>query len=319
MSAVAEPAVSEFGGRFLALPDLFPARVSGETWGDEDLDLDFPGGPYRIQGLTQWQRDELAARFGVFARSPEAGDSPLPAIAFRAPASDFRDYDLTGTDYTFDLDYAAGSVRLAGPSWMALYNLASRRGAGFWMPEERPRLFVMVVENFLRVFAAYRAFEAGGAMLHSSCAVKDGRAHLFFGRSGAGKTTLARLCAGDGLTVLSDDMNVVTSREGRLHVECLPFAGELCSRRPAEEQPREAYPLAALYRIVKGTPGGFSPAPRSAMAAQMFVCSSFLNADPLRREEVVSRIETMLAAVPSFTLTFGLDSRPSDFLAGSAA
>jgi hypothetical protein len=202
---------------------------------------------------------------------------------------------------------------------MALYNLASRRGAGFWMPEERPRLFVMVVENFLRVFAAYRAFETGGAMLHSSCAVKDGEAHLFFGRSGAGKTTLARLCAGSGLTVLSDDMNVLTMRDGRLYVECLPFAGELCSRRPAEEQPREAYPLAALYRIEKGSPAALSPVSRSAIAAQMFVCSSFLNADPMRREEVVSRIEEILGAVPGFTLTFSRDSSPVALLAGSSS
>jgi len=321
MSAGLQPAAAAtaFGERFLALPDLFPARLSGEVWGDEEILVDFPGGPYLIHGLTARQKAALGARFGSFASTPAPGGAaPFVAVAYRAPASDFLPFDLTSEDYTFELDFTRGGVRLAGPSWMALYVLAPRAGGGFWVPEEIPGLFTMVVENFLRVLAAYRAFETGGAMLHSSCAVKDGRAHLFFGRSGAGKTTISRLCERAGLEVLSDDMNVVSRRseDGSFVVERLPFAGELCSRKTAEEQPRRLHPLGAVYRLQKGTPDARAPIARSAIASQMFVCSTFLNADPLRRDAVLSRIDDVLSAVPAFALTFGKDSPVSEHLLG---
>lgn len=319
MSAVLVAPTLEFGERFLAIPDLFPARLSGEVWGDEEVQVDFPGGPYLIQGLTTLQKAALEARFGSFA-SPagSGGATPFAAVAYRAPSTDFLDFDLTSTDYTFELDFTRGGVRLAGPSWMALYVLAPRPGGGFWIPEELPGLFTMVVENFLRVFAAYRAFETGGAMFHSSCAVKDGRAHLFFGRSGAGKTTISRLCERAGLEVLSDDMNVVSRREadGVLLVERLPFAGELCSRKTAAEQPRRSYPLGAVYRLQKGSPDSRAAIARSTIASQMYVCSTFLNADPLRRDAILTRVDDLLAEIPSFSLTFGKDSPVTDLLFG---
>lgn len=316
MSALLQPALEEFGRRFLAAPDLFPARLSGETWGDEEVYVDFPGGPYLIQGLSVAQRDALAERFGCFTVVRPDGPTPLRATAFGAPDSDFLTFDLLRTDYTFDLDYSKASVRLAGPWWMALYLLTPRSGGGFWVPTEMPRLFVMIVENFLRVYAAYRAFECGGAMFHTSCAIRDGGAHLFFGRSGAGKTTITRICERAGLEVLSDDMNVVSRVDGRLMVERLPFAGEFCSRKTAEEQPRRVYPLRAIYRLQKGLPESRLPAARSLMAGQMYVCSSFLNADPMRREEVLTRITEILSAVPAFTLTFGTESSVVEHLFG---
>ena len=44
-----------FGARFLAFPDLFPARRAGEPWGDREVALDLPGGPYLISGLSAVQ------------------------------------------------------------------------------------------------------------------------------------------------------------------------------------------------------------------------------------------------------------------------
>ncbi len=46
-------------------------------------------------------------------------------------------------------------------------------------------------------------------LLHSSCVIgKDGKAYLFLGHSGAGKSTIAKL-AGPKRTVLGDDMNII--------------------------------------------------------------------------------------------------------------
>ena len=55
----------------------------------------------------------------------------------------------------------------------------------------------------------------GAANLHASAAVFDGRAHLFVGHSGAGKTTISEIAIGEGAAVLSDDRTIVAVREGR--------------------------------------------------------------------------------------------------------
>ena len=44
-----------------------------------------------------------------------------------------------------------------------------------------------VIENVMRIYAAYRALDTGGLMLHSAGLVREGVAYIFVGRSNAGK------------------------------------------------------------------------------------------------------------------------------------
>ncbi len=80
---------------------------------------------------------------------------------------------------------------------------------------------------------------------------ESGRAHLFLGPSGAGKTTAARKSRTRGLEVLSDDINACvpgTGRDASVVVEKLPFAGEMAQ----ESTPRQSWPLGSLHRLVQG-------------------------------------------------------------------
>ena len=56
--------------RFLAQPELFPARLAGEPWGTESVTLDLPGGPFAILGLSAEQRDSLLDRFEAGSGAP---------------------------------------------------------------------------------------------------------------------------------------------------------------------------------------------------------------------------------------------------------
>jgi hypothetical protein len=75
--------------------------------------------------------------------------------------------------------------------------------------------------------------------------VRGSAAHLFFGPSGAGKTTVTTL-SGDAL-ILGDDL--VLLREGKLGIEAcsVPFRG--LYREPPETD--RAFPLAGLYRLIQ--------------------------------------------------------------------
>lgn len=74
---------------------------------------------------------------------------------------------------------------------------------------------------------AHHLARVGGLVLHASAVVTGGRAVLFCGHSGAGKTTLARLWrrARRGALVLSDDRVVVRRSGGRWRVWGTPWHG----------------------------------------------------------------------------------------------
>ena len=76
---------------------------------------------------------------------------------------------------------------------------------------------------FMRVANALLLAVTDGLLLHASCIVRDGRAFLFPGPSGAGKTTIARL--GEG-AVLGDEVSAVRLIDGVFHGFATPFFGD---------------------------------------------------------------------------------------------
>ncbi|MFY9824830.1 MAG: hypothetical protein WAM82_25855 [Thermoanaerobaculia bacterium] len=315
-----------FGDEFLRHPDLFPGRRSGEPWGDGRLTLDVPGGPYRFSGLAAAQREALLRRFGDLCRQGEDETGTATAV-FRAPASDFLDIDTRGWEYTLDLDHAERSVRVAGLRLMARLDWVPGLTGGLWTPEAAGEACVSVLENYLRLLAAYCLPAAGGAMLHSAGITDGAAAWLLLGPSGAGKTTASRLCLAAGAEVLSDDLNAVvagnvgswspaapgdrsdrTDPSDRSDVERpnlvaqLPFTGDLGEQQGGPGR----YPLRGVLRLRQGPGAKLVPmSPASALAA-LTAAAPYVNRDPFRREALLAVLERLARSVPAWELTFSL-------------
>src|SRR5260370_37735698 len=92
------------------------------------------------------------------------------------------------------------------------------------------------LDSVLRILHSLILAERGGFLLHAASAICDGRAYLFSGVSGAGKTTMTRLAPAD-ITLLTDEISYVPPRDVRpsdvrpsdhgYHAFGTPFAGEL--------------------------------------------------------------------------------------------
>ncbi len=79
-------------------------------------------------------------------------------------------------------------------------------------------------ESFVRAVIGIAVERAGGLSLHAAGLVTEGHAHVFYGPSGAGKTTIARTFASDAL--LSDDHVILApAASGRWTAYATPYGG----------------------------------------------------------------------------------------------
>jgi hypothetical protein len=294
-----------FGARFLHQPERFPERPEGEPWGGRELALDLPGGPYRAAGLSAAQEEGVRATFPgcLLAAAPDlprpASDPSARGVAvrlFRRAAGDFLPVDVRGWEYGLDFDCSPAAVRLAGLGLQARLDWSNWSEGGLagalWTCEDGGPSFPGIFENFLRVLVAYRLLELGGVVLHSAGVVRHGAAFLFLGRSGAGKTTAARISLAQGAEVLSDDLNALSLCAGGCAVLKLPFTGDLGERRGV----RPPVPLGALLRLEQADADAAAPLSRAETLACLLACSPFVNVDPFRRERLEKVLLALLAA-----------------------
>src|SRR5690606_15209985 len=72
--------------------------------------------------------------------------------------------------------------------------------------------------NFLRYLLPYELLLQNKVLFHSSCVVDNSdEPYLFFGHSGAGKSTISKLCS-EG-NILGDDMNLLSIHPNVIFVE----------------------------------------------------------------------------------------------------
>jgi hypothetical protein len=113
------------------------------------------------------------------------------------------------------------------------------------------------VDAFLRIMHTLILAQQGGFLLHAASAVRNGRAFVFSGASGAGKTTISRLAPPD-VRLLTDEISYIR-REGGGYLACgTPFCGEL--ERPGTNC---VSPIDSVFLLAKGTENRIDPLPAS--------------------------------------------------------
>jgi hypothetical protein len=125
------------------------------------------------------------------------------------------------------------------------------------------------IDSVLRILHTLLLAREGGFLVHAASVIRDGRAFLLAGRSGAGKTTIARLAPPDAI-LLTDEISYVRWQHGQYHAFGTPFAGEMA--RPGENL---RAPLAGIFLLAKGPrnmiePIGLADATRALLRNILF-------------------------------------------------
>ena len=180
------------------------------------------------------------------------------------------------------------------------------------------------IDYFVRAALALLAFEAGGLLFHAAGLARHGSGYAFFGYSGSGKTTVARVSS--DAVILNDDLVVLlpqashpaarqasrpygetgarTREADRWWMHATPFSNPT-QVKPIGPQPA---PLAALYRLVQDRRVFVEPIDPAAAIAEVIASSPVVNADPDRALALLTTTEHLASSVPVQRLHFLPDS-----------
>ena len=187
--------------------------------------------------------------------------------------------------------------RLERGDFRAEWDMHSRRG---WV-RQTPNPYS--IDAVLRIVHSLLLAEEGGFLVHAASGVREGRAFVFSGISGAGKTTMARLAPRD-VEVLTDEISYIRRSGSGYHAYGTPFAGEM-----ARVGANLRAPLAALYFLEKGPAGRIDPVGQLAAARALLRNILFFADDQELVKRVFESAVEFVSRVPVARFTFAPDER----------
>jgi hypothetical protein len=164
------------------------------------------------------------------------------------------------------------------------------------------------LDSVLRILHSLILAGRGGFLLHSASAICDGRAYLFSGVSGAGKTTMTRLAPAD-IALLTDEISYVRPNANGYAAFGTPFAGELA--RPGENR---TAPVAALFFLEQGLENRVDELPSAEAVRRLMRNILFFAEDQGLVEKLFATACDFAARVPIRRLTFYPDARVWDMV-----
>ena len=236
----------------------------------------------------------LEGRYAGFIGSGQAPDYEFD-VELAPPADIDPDADVR----VFRQD---GKWRLERGDFRAEWDPVSRRG----LVRQSPNPYS--IDAVLRIVHSLVLAGQGGLLVHAASVVRNGRAFLFAGVSGAGKTTLARLAPPDA-TLLTDEISYLRQDGGGYTAYGTPFAGELA--KPGENI---RAPLAALYLLRQGGANKVEPVGAAEAVRPLLESILFFAHDSELVGRVFESACELVSQVPVFRLTFFPDARVWDLI-----
>jgi hypothetical protein len=154
-------------------------------------------------------------------------------------------------------------------------------------------------DALLRVVLSMVLPMSGGLLLHAS-AIAAGKSTgvVFTGRSGSGKTTIARLLC--KTTILNDELCVVTCKKNGVVVYGTPFWGEMRTGPPHPE----SYRLRTIYFLKKAQTTVRVALDRAEIFRRLLATVCSFSSNAAMTQELLSVVERIILRVPAYELWF---------------
>lgn len=154
------------------------------------------------------------------------------------------------------------------------------------------------VDSFLRaLLALYLPFHQG-VLMHAGALRHEGRGYVFAGRSGAGKSTVAKLLKDDA-DVLSDELVAIRQTSAGWLVYGTPFWGEF-----ARAGINQHALLGLICLLAKDTRHSLEPLPRRDALTALLQCSVQFGEGARIAEAMLNTVSALVRVVPVYRLRF---------------
>ncbi len=289
-----------------------------------DVTIEIGGMPILVRTDSSEFMRLLRHRYGSFATGSGFRDGRRPVFEL--------DVELVPPGIVSDVEdvsvcLEAGRWKLERGDFRAEWDPERRRG------RVRQSANPYSIDSVLRILHSLILAREGGFLVHAASAIRNGRAFLFAGVSGAGKTTVSRLAPPD-VALLTDEISYVRPldrlqvtgyREQRTDraegifpslspVPCslfpayvafgTPFAGEL-----ARIGEKLRAPVAALYLLAQGPENRIEPVGDADAVRALLQHILFFAQDSELVELVFQSAVDFVSRVPVHRLLFTPDAR----------
>ncbi len=255
-----------------------------------DAVLPHPAGALRIVVRDESLARRIGDRFGALFVDAK----PDAAIEFAVADMPEAYWDeslrgrLEGTRVIAEMNGARGEFDLAA-------------GAGRFEIARHVEWSELFLDNVLRMVIVELGYRAKMWICHTAAVADGAAAYLFFGVSGAGKTTVTELSAAAGFAPINDDLVFLSMEGGVPTVTGCPFHGATRIRRFANGK----FPVRALFALEQSGVNEIVPLPRPA--AVLALSRALVTWRARSRDEQAGALafaDAVCAAVPVSTLRF---------------
>lgn len=153
------------------------------------------------------------------------------------------------------------------------------------------------LDSLLRILLTMVLLPQRGFLLHGATVVRDGRAYIFFGRSGAGKSTVASLSP-EG-SVLTDEISLLRYSNGSWQAHGTPFWGEF---RAAGIN--RLFPIAGLYLLKQANDDRAESLSLKEALRALLPCVLFFTAEKRAHETLLQTLMGLIEEIPCHRLHF---------------
>jgi hypothetical protein len=261
------------------------------------LTIEIGGIPIRVNTTDADFLDMLQNRYAGFV-----GSSEHAAVEFNV---DLFTPGFVDPDADVRVTQRAGKWVLGRGDFRAEWEPARRTGT------IRQSANPYSIDAVLRIVHTLVLAQEGGFLMHAASAIRNGKAFLFAGVSGAGKTTIARLAPPDA-TLLTDEISYVRKdvrkdgqRQDHSYVAYgTPFTGEL-----AKVGENVSAPISALYLLAQGPENRIDPVAPGQAVRELLANVLFFAEDRELVQRSFHAACEFVSRVPVSRLTFAPDVR----------